>query len=69
MKGVIIIGSGLGGLECGYILAREGYHVLILERERQPAEDTISSSTMSIRPMPPRRRCAWCVKPVRTGSC
>jgi all-trans-retinol 13,14-reductase len=36
MKDVIIIGSGLGGLECGYILAREGYHVLILERERQP---------------------------------
>ena len=36
MKDVIIIGSGLGGLECGYILATEGYHVLILEREAQP---------------------------------
>lgn len=37
MKGnVIIIGSGLGGLECARILASEGYHVLILEREAQP---------------------------------
>lgn len=35
MKDVIIIGCGLGGLECGYILASEGYHVLILEREAQ----------------------------------
>lgn len=33
---VIIIGSGLGGLVCGHVLASEGYHVLILEREAQP---------------------------------
>ena len=33
---IIIIGSGLGGLACGHILASEGYHVLILERESQP---------------------------------
>jgi all-trans-retinol 13,14-reductase len=32
---VTIIGSGLGGLECGYILAREGFKVCILERNRQ----------------------------------
>jgi all-trans-retinol 13,14-reductase len=32
---VAIIGSGLGGLECGYILAREGYNVCILEKNRQ----------------------------------
>lgn len=31
----IIIGSGLGGLECGVILAREGMRVLILEKNRQ----------------------------------
>jgi all-trans-retinol 13,14-reductase len=31
----IIIGSGLGGLECGVILAREGMKVLILEKNRQ----------------------------------
>ena len=24
---IIIIGSGLGGLECGAILSKEGYHV------------------------------------------
>lgn len=35
-RNVIIIGSGLGGLECAHILASEGYHVLILERESQP---------------------------------
>lgn len=29
---VIIIGSGLGGLECGYILARHGRRVLVLEQ-------------------------------------
>lgn len=33
---VVIIGSGLGGLECGVILSRSGKHVLVLEREQQP---------------------------------
>ena len=33
---VIIIGSGLGGLECAYILARSGKHVLVLEQGVQP---------------------------------
>jgi all-trans-retinol 13,14-reductase len=33
---VIIIGSGLGGLLCGYILSREGRHVCILEKNHQP---------------------------------
>ena len=33
---VIIIGSGLGGLECGYILARNGRRVLLLEQGAQP---------------------------------
>lgn len=33
---VIVIGSGLGGLECGYILARQGKRVLILEQGAQP---------------------------------
>lgn len=32
---VIIIGAGLGGLECGYILAKNGMKVTILEREAQ----------------------------------
>ncbi|MDR1454743.1 MAG: NAD(P)/FAD-dependent oxidoreductase [Tannerella sp.] len=32
----IIIGSGLGGLECGYILARHGMKVCVLERHAQP---------------------------------
>ncbi|MDR2801878.1 MAG: NAD(P)/FAD-dependent oxidoreductase [Prevotellaceae bacterium] len=32
---VLIIGSGLGGLECGYILARKGYRVCILEQNPQ----------------------------------
>jgi len=32
---VAIIGSGLGGLECGYILAKEGFKVCILEKNRQ----------------------------------
>lgn len=31
---VAIIGSGLGGLQCGYILAKEGYNVCILEKNR-----------------------------------
>ena len=29
---VVIIGAGLGGLECGLILARHGYRVTVLER-------------------------------------
>lgn len=33
---VIIIGSGLGGLVCGSLLAREGKKVLVLERQAQP---------------------------------
>jgi all-trans-retinol 13,14-reductase len=33
---VIIIGSGLGGLECAHILSRQGMSVLVLEREVQP---------------------------------
>ena len=32
----IIIGSGLGGLLCGYILSREGMHVCILEKNSKP---------------------------------
>ncbi len=32
---IVIIGSGLGGLECAYILSKEGYKVLILEKNRQ----------------------------------
>lgn len=33
---VIIIGSGLGGLECAHILSKAGKHVLVLEKEAQP---------------------------------
>ena len=33
---VIIIGSGLGGLLCGYILSKEGFNVCILEKHSQP---------------------------------
>ncbi|MCK9422846.1 MAG: NAD(P)-binding protein [Bacteroidales bacterium] len=33
---VIIIGSGLGGLLCGYILAKEGLKVCILEKHHSP---------------------------------
>lgn len=33
---IIIVGSGLGGLQCGYILGKRGYKVLILERQAQP---------------------------------
>ena len=33
---VVIIGSGLGGLLCGSLLAREGKRVLVLERQAQP---------------------------------
>jgi len=32
---VIIIGSGLGGLQCGYILSREGFKVCIVEKNDQ----------------------------------
>jgi all-trans-retinol 13,14-reductase len=32
---VVIIGSGLGGLECGYILTKKGYNVCILEKNPQ----------------------------------
>ena len=32
---VIVIGSGLGGLACGTILAKEGYKVCILEKNKQ----------------------------------
>lgn len=33
---IVIIGSGLGGLECAHILARRGMSVLVLERQVQP---------------------------------
>ncbi|MEG2760289.1 MAG: FAD-binding protein, partial [Mucinivorans sp.] len=29
---MVIIGSGLGGLECGVILSKEGYKVCIVEQ-------------------------------------
>ena len=32
---VIVIGAGLGGLECGYILAKNGMQVTVLEHEAQ----------------------------------
>ncbi|MEO7988741.1 MAG: NAD(P)/FAD-dependent oxidoreductase [Chryseolinea sp.] len=32
---VVIIGSGLGGLACGVILAKEGYKVCVLEKNKQ----------------------------------
>ena len=32
---VVIIGSGLGGLSCGVILAKNGYEVLVLEQSHQ----------------------------------
>ena len=35
MKKVVIVGSGLGGLSCGVILAKNGYDVLILEQDAQ----------------------------------
>ena len=34
--GCVIIGSGLGGLECARILASQGRRVIVLEREQQP---------------------------------
>lgn len=33
---VVVIGSGLGGLECGFILAKAGMQVTVLEKEPQP---------------------------------
>ena len=33
---IIIIGSGLGGLQCAYILAKQGRHVCVLEKGTQP---------------------------------
>ncbi|MBQ7462386.1 MAG: NAD(P)/FAD-dependent oxidoreductase [Bacteroidaceae bacterium] len=36
MIDVLIIGSGLGGLECGALLAKRGLRVLVLERSNQP---------------------------------
>jgi phytoene dehydrogenase-like protein len=33
---VVIIGSGLGGLLCGYILSKEGIKVCILEKQPAP---------------------------------
>ena len=33
---VVIIGSGLGGLECAHILSKAGLSVLVLERQAQP---------------------------------
>jgi all-trans-retinol 13,14-reductase len=32
---VVIVGSGLGGLECAYILLQEGYNVCVLEKNNQ----------------------------------
>ena len=32
----IIIGSGLGGLQCAYRLTKQGHKVLVLEKEPQP---------------------------------
>ena len=34
-KHVIIIGSGLGGLCCGYLLSKNGYRVTVFEKSRQ----------------------------------
>lgn len=32
---IIVIGSGLGGLLCGAILAKNGHHVTVIEKEKQ----------------------------------
>lgn len=32
---VVVIGAGLGGLECGYILSKKGLKVCIVEKEKQ----------------------------------
>lgn len=34
-KRVVIVGSGIGGLICGTVLSKQGYHVTILERNQQ----------------------------------
>ena len=34
-KEVVIVGSGIGGLVCGAILSKNGYHVTVLERNKQ----------------------------------
>src|SRR5690606_21434285 len=31
----LILGSGMAGLACAYILSKEGYHVCLLEKNRQ----------------------------------
>ena len=36
MYDVLIIGSGLGGLECGALLAQQGLRPLVLESSHQP---------------------------------
>lgn len=36
MNDVLIVGSGLGGLECGALLAQRGLRVLVLEGSNQP---------------------------------
>lgn len=33
---VVIIGAGLGGLECGFTLSREGWRVCVLEKNARP---------------------------------
>lgn len=35
MYDVVIAGSGLGGLQCAYILSKEGYNVCVLEKHHQ----------------------------------
>ena len=35
MSKVIVIGAGLGGLTCGYILQKNGYDVTVLEQGTQ----------------------------------
>ncbi|MGD0710682.1 MAG: NAD(P)-binding protein [Bacteroidales bacterium] len=35
MYDIVIVGSGLGGLLCGYILSKEGYRVCIVEKNKQ----------------------------------
>jgi phytoene dehydrogenase-like protein len=32
---IVIIGAGLGGLECGYLLSKQGFEVCILEQSKQ----------------------------------
>ena len=36
MPDVLVIGAGLGGLECGHILARNGFRVTVLEKQAGP---------------------------------